>query len=170
MEEELGTLPEALENVIKTGESKVAERLHTLKLADRFGWSSVQEFQEEDLARSPSEEKKLKKIRKKYEEQKIAKAGKLGFQYKKGAFKYPGGASGSGSGSGAGSREGERYGLRSKIKARANPDLISGRRGAGRRWSATTATGLGTSPATAPRPRRMVEEEEETEDVEEMDD
>ena len=66
LEDQLGTLPEALEEVIKSGEVKIGDRLHLLKLADKYGWASVTDFQEEELARSPSEEKKLKRIRKEH--------------------------------------------------------------------------------------------------------
>ena len=54
LEDELGTLPEAIDDVIKKGENKLGDRLHLLKVADKYGWVSVTEFCEEELARSPS--------------------------------------------------------------------------------------------------------------------
>ena len=80
LEAELGKLPSELQTVISTGESLVDERLHLLKIADKWGWSAVTEFTTTDLARSEAEEKKLKKIVKaqeaKFEKQKDRKGGK----------------------------------------------------------------------------------------------
>ena len=64
LEAELGTVPDDLQKVITTGESLVIERLHLLKIADKWGWSAVTEFTTTDLARTEAEEKKLKKIAK----------------------------------------------------------------------------------------------------------
>ena len=57
-------MPDDLQKVITTGESLVIERLHLLKIADKWGWSAVTEFTTTDLARTEAEEKKLKKIAK----------------------------------------------------------------------------------------------------------
>ena len=81
LEAELGKLPSELQTVISAGESLVEERLHLLKIADKWGWSAVTEFTTTDLARSEAEEKKLKKIVKaqeaKVEKQKDRKGGSL---------------------------------------------------------------------------------------------
>ena len=58
LEAELGKLPSELQKVITTGESLVEERLHLLKIADKWGWSAVTEFTTRDLARSEAGEKK----------------------------------------------------------------------------------------------------------------
>ena len=136
LEDQYGDLPEALEEVIKAGEAKLGDRLHLLKLADKYGWASVTDFQEEELARSPSEEKKLKRIRKDVEERKREKAGKSGTFRKKGGGS---GASGSGGSSGNGDRD-NRYGLCFLERAKANPYLL-GRKGPAPRPRATTAVG-----------------------------
>ena len=62
LEAELGAVPDELKKVIKTGETLLADRLHLLRIADRFGWGAVSEFTATELARTDEEEKKLKKI------------------------------------------------------------------------------------------------------------
>ena len=73
-------MPSELQKVIITGESLLEERLHLLKIAHKWGWSAVTEFTSTDLARSETEEKKLKKITKaqeaKLEKQRDLKRGK----------------------------------------------------------------------------------------------
>ena len=59
-----GRIPENLEDTIKEGEDLLDERLHTLKIADEFGWPAVRVFEKEDLARNDKEEKKLGQLRK----------------------------------------------------------------------------------------------------------
>ena len=53
-----GRIPENLDDTIKEGEDLLEERLHTLKIADEFGWPAVRVFEKEDLARNDKEEKK----------------------------------------------------------------------------------------------------------------
>ena len=69
-----------MQKVITAGKSLVEERLHLLKIADKWGWSAVNEFTTTDMAMSEVEEKKLKKIAKaqesKFEKQKDRKGGK----------------------------------------------------------------------------------------------
>ena len=36
LEDELGTLPESIDDVIKKGETKIGDRLHLLKVADKY--------------------------------------------------------------------------------------------------------------------------------------
>ena len=64
LEAEYGRLPSSLKDVISAGENLLSERLHLLKIADRYGWAAVTEFTEVELARNEVEEKKLKKIMK----------------------------------------------------------------------------------------------------------
>ena len=59
-----GKIPENLDDTIKEGEDLLDERLHTLKIADEFGWSAVRVFEMEDLARKKKKEKKLSQLRK----------------------------------------------------------------------------------------------------------
>ena len=59
-----GRIPENLDDTIKEGEDLLDERLHTLKIADEFGWPAVRVFEKEDLARNDKEEKKLGQLRK----------------------------------------------------------------------------------------------------------
>ena len=68
LEAELGEVPEHLKKVVESGEKLLADRLHLLRIADKFGWAAVQEFTSIELARTDSEEKKLKKIMKKNED------------------------------------------------------------------------------------------------------
>ena len=62
LEAELGSVPDELKKVIQAGETLVADRLHLLRIADKFGWSAVSEFTATELARTEEEEKKLKKV------------------------------------------------------------------------------------------------------------
>ena len=53
-----GRIPENMDDTIKEREDLLDERLHTLKIADEFGWLAVRVFEKEDLARNDKEEKK----------------------------------------------------------------------------------------------------------------
>ena len=77
-----------------SGEEKLNERTHLLKIADKYGWESAKEFVSEDLARDEKEEKKLQKIRKEQKE-----------RLNQGRFKR-----GAGQRYGGGNRSPERYG------------------------------------------------------------
>ena len=57
-------IPETLEQVIKTGETIMDNRLLFLQVAEEFGWPAVKTFQSEDLARDKKKEKKLTLMRK----------------------------------------------------------------------------------------------------------
>ena len=67
LEMEYGPVSDSLKEFIKNGESKVHNRIHLLRVADKYGWAGATDFQEEELARDDKEEKKLKMIRKEYE-------------------------------------------------------------------------------------------------------
>ena len=66
LEMEFGPVSDSLREFIKQGESKVHNRIHLLKIADKYGWAGATDFQEEELARDGKEEKKLKVIRSRY--------------------------------------------------------------------------------------------------------
>ena len=66
LEMEFGPVSDSLREFIKQGESKVHNRVHLLKIADKYGWAGATDFQEEELARDGKEEKKLKVIRSRY--------------------------------------------------------------------------------------------------------
>ena len=66
LEMEFGPVSDSLSEFIKQGESKVHNRIHLLKIADKYGWAGATDFQEEELARDGKEEKKLKVIRSRY--------------------------------------------------------------------------------------------------------
>ena len=66
LEMEFGPVSDSLREFIKQGESKVHNRVHLLKIADKYGWAGATDFQEEELARDSKEEKKLKVIRSGY--------------------------------------------------------------------------------------------------------
>ena len=70
LEMEYGPVSNSLKEFIKNGESIVHDRIHLLRVADRYGWSGASDFQEEELARDAKEEKKLKAIRKEHEARK----------------------------------------------------------------------------------------------------
>ena len=61
-------LPEKGEEIIKEGEKELDEQIHKLKIADEFGFKSLDDFVKEDLARDDKEEKKLKALRKEKKE------------------------------------------------------------------------------------------------------
>ena len=67
LEAQLERLPSELQRVITTGESLLEERLHLLKIANKWGCWAVTKFTPMDLARSKAEEKKLKKIARSWE-------------------------------------------------------------------------------------------------------
>ena len=56
-----------LKEFISKGEKAVTNRLHLLKVADRFGWSGAIDFEKEELGRNAKEEKLLRQIRKDHE-------------------------------------------------------------------------------------------------------
>ena len=49
LDAELGKLPSELQKVIMAGEERLKERLHLLKMADKWCWSAVTEFTTMDL-------------------------------------------------------------------------------------------------------------------------
>ena len=78
----------SLKELVKAGEKRVNDRIHLLRVADKFGWQGANDFVEEELARDEKEEKKLKSIRKEFEAKKEKKnqgsgRGKGNFGYKK---------------------------------------------------------------------------------------
>ena len=66
LQAEFGEFSGSLNELVKAGEKLVHDRIHLLRIADRFGWEGANDFMEEELARDEKEEKKLKAIRKKY--------------------------------------------------------------------------------------------------------
>ena len=68
LEREYGAItnPELNDSVSK-GEKAVCDRLHLLKIADRFGWEGATDFEKEELGRNAKEEKLLRQIRKDHE-------------------------------------------------------------------------------------------------------
>ena len=66
LQAEFGEFGGSLNELVKAGEKLVHDRIHLLRIADRFGWEGANDFMEEELARDEKEEKKLKAIRKKY--------------------------------------------------------------------------------------------------------
>ena len=66
LQAEFGEFSGSLNELVKEGEKLVHDRIHLLRIADRFGWEGANDFMEEELARDEKEEKKLKAIRKKY--------------------------------------------------------------------------------------------------------
>ena len=61
-------LPDKVEEIIKEDEKELDEQNHKLKIADEFGFKSLDDFVKEDLARDDKEEKKLKALRKEKKE------------------------------------------------------------------------------------------------------
>ena len=61
-------LPDKVEEIIKEGEKELDEQIHKLKIADEFGFKSLDDFVKKDLARDDKEEKKLKALRKEKKE------------------------------------------------------------------------------------------------------
>ena len=53
-------IPTRVEDVVKEGEVKIDDQNHRLKIADEFGFKAVDEFEKDELARNPTEEKKIK--------------------------------------------------------------------------------------------------------------
>ena len=49
------------------GVKHVHDRIHLLRIADKFGWEGANDFVGDELARDKKEEKKLKGIRKEFE-------------------------------------------------------------------------------------------------------
>ena len=83
----------SLKELVKAGEKRVNDRIHLLRIADKFGWAGANDFVEEELARDEKEEKKLKSIRKEFEAKKEKKGqgsgkGKGNFLYKKQVENY----------------------------------------------------------------------------------
>ena len=66
LQAEFGEFSGSLNELVNAGEKLVHDRIHLLRIADRFGWEGANDFMEEELARDEKEEKKLKAIRKKY--------------------------------------------------------------------------------------------------------
>ena len=68
LEMEYGTIdnPDLKEFIMK-GQKVVADRLHLLKVVNRFGWSGATDFEKEDLGRNEKEKKLLQQIRKDHE-------------------------------------------------------------------------------------------------------
>ena len=61
-------LPEKVEELIKEGEKEIDDQNHKLKIADKFGFRALDDFNKEDLARDEKEEKKIKALRKEKKE------------------------------------------------------------------------------------------------------
>ena len=85
LQAEFGEFSGSLNELVKAGEKLVHDRIHLLRIADRFGWEGANDFMEEELARDEKEEKKLKAIRKKFG----AKRGKKGQGSASGRNKSP---------------------------------------------------------------------------------
>ena len=86
-----GRIPSSLEETIKAGESKLNERTHLLKIADKYGWNSAKEFVSEDLAREEKEDKKLQRIRKEHRDKQDLGRVKRGSEMRYGgASMFPG--------------------------------------------------------------------------------
>ena len=61
LEMEYGTIRNPdLNDFIEKGEKVVTDRLHLLKVANRFGWSGATDFEKEELGRTEKEEKLLR--------------------------------------------------------------------------------------------------------------
>ena len=173
IEAELGEVPEQLKKVIETGENLLAERLHLLRIADRFGWGAVQEFTATELARTDEEEKKLKKIMK-ANEAKLEKQRELKkFKTKSSFFtqkKFGGFGQSYSQGNGGGPSTDHRYCSYKSKRAKVNSKPTSGdlkgvRRSRGRTTSSvSTARRSGTWQGTV-ESRIPGEEEEEDEEV-----
>ena len=158
LEAELGEVPKELKKVVETGEKLLAERLHLLRIADRFGWSAVQEFTSIELARTDSEEKKLKKIMKsneaKLEKQREAKKFKpkhsFFHQKKFGSFSHNY-SQGNGGGSNTDHRYGSYKSQRAIIISKPTSGGLKGARSLRRKTtsSVSAAKVLGTWPGTA---------------------
>ena len=68
-------LPKGVESLVKEVEEEIDEQNVKLKIADKFGFEAMEDFNKEDLARNKEEEKKIKIFRKekKDREQKTGK-------------------------------------------------------------------------------------------------
>ena len=156
LEMEYGPVSNSLKEFIKNGESIVHDRIHLLRVADRYGWSGASDFQEEELARDAKEEKKLKAIRKEHEARKDKRThgvgkGKVTPYRARGTENYK-----------------DRYGLDiSCTKAAGNHLLSSGSKTTSAPRSALSVVGWDTWPGTAGirRGRKDQEEEEEDDDA-----
>ena len=68
LESEYGAITNPdLKDFVSKGEKAVCDRLHLLKIADRFGWKGATDFEKEELGRNAKEEKLLRQIRKDHE-------------------------------------------------------------------------------------------------------
>ena len=68
LESEYGAITNPdLKDFVSKGEKAVCDRLHLLKIADRFGWKGATDFEKEELGRNEKEEKLLRQIRKDHE-------------------------------------------------------------------------------------------------------
>ena len=92
LQAEFGEFSGSLNKFVHAGEKRVHDRIHLLRIADKFGWAGANDFVEEELARDEKEEKKLKGIRKEFEakrEKKGQGSGKVkNFPYKKQVDNY----------------------------------------------------------------------------------
>ena len=61
-------LPKEVEDLVKEVEQEIDEQNVKLKVADEFGYSALEEFDREDLARNSDEERKIKIFRKEKKE------------------------------------------------------------------------------------------------------
>ena len=67
LQAEFGEFSSSLTEFVNAGEKRVHDRIHLLRIADKFGWAGANDFVEEELARDEKEDKKLKCIRKEFE-------------------------------------------------------------------------------------------------------
>ena len=92
LQAEFGEFSSSLTEFVNAGEKRVHDRIHLLRIADKFGWAGANDFVEEELARDEKEEKKLKGIRKEFEAKKEKKGQGSGkgknFPYKKQVDNY----------------------------------------------------------------------------------
>ena len=87
LQAEFGEFSGSLNEFVSAGEKLVHDRIHLLRIADKFGWAGANDFMEEELARDEKEEKKLKAIRKEFEAKREKKGqgsgnGRNNFPYK----------------------------------------------------------------------------------------
>ena len=93
LQAEFGEFSGSLNEFVKAGEKLVHDRIHLLRIADKFGWAGANDFMEEELARDEKEERNLKVIRKEFEAKREKKGqgsdkGKSNFLYKKQVENY----------------------------------------------------------------------------------
>ena len=67
LQAEFGEFSSSLTEFMNAGVKHVHDRIHLLRIADKFGWAGANDFVEEELARDEKEDKKLKCIRKEFE-------------------------------------------------------------------------------------------------------